>query len=226
MDGGAIDARNADYVTLSLSSFVHCVSHTTSSTSGGGGINCNNIQQQPFIHCCLFLLCESDDDGAGVSIWNAHGNPDIYLCNECIFLEDTARNGGGGLIVDTTDSRACSNCLLSHSLSGCGGALYLHYSFYSSEHFLTQFCFFHANSLYSSGVAKDAAIESYFKLTDSIVLFQQCFSTSGSNRLGDYYNERWHNTDLDWLSFLYGYIQSEKYLEHKRHFSTVPFTFL
>ena len=191
MDGGAIDARNTDSVTVSLSSFVHCVTHTTSLASGGGGIHFYKIQQ-PFIDHCIFLFCESADDAGGMGIYDSFGSEDdfIYECC-CVYCAGNhpSSSGGGGLMISSPACDIeCSDCLFCHCHSAwMGGALFFYYPNSARKYCRFTFCFLEGNSA-------PAGNDAYFNEWTPTQPFLYCFSLTPGSRIFP------GSHDNDWLS--------------------------
>ena len=196
-EGGAIDVRDADYATISSSSFVNCQTHLPhSGIIGGGGINLRSIQQIPLISLCIFISCSSGNDGGGASIWDFSSSITDPICSSCCFIGGTTGDAGAGVILyNNTNPSPCSNCLFSSNDADFGGAIYIYYVTYPSNSYPIQFCFFHANS--ASKYGNDVAIENFLLNQDNPII-NYSFSTVGSNRLA-YHDSGWHNTTVDWL---------------------------
>ena len=183
-DCGAIDARNADYVTVELSTFDRCIAHTQSGESGGGGINLYKIQQHPYIHLCSFFACSSDDDGGGMSISNT-APTNIFLCDECKFVNGETvyskghNNYAGGLILwDNNKPLRCSNTLFTSNKATYGGAYGTNCNANSPDYPL-RFCFFHNNQ---GSCGNDACFRDPVH-SFRTEYFLHCFSTTATNRV-------------------------------------------
>ena len=207
MQGGAIDARSTDYVTISSSSFISCKSHSKSGSSGGGGVDLWYIKIHPSIRFCWFLYCSSGNDGGGAAICNSSVTTNQMVCDDCRFIKCSVPKdpnhslspvAGGIIIWHNTQPAKSSNLLLKLNEAAFGGALGTHSTFYSLTLIIISFCFFctnvgvHGNDVYISSVPSQPP-------------FLHCFSTSASGRIG-YYNEHgYDSTDCDWLPLAYSH---------------------
>ena len=196
-DGGAIDARNADYVTVEQSIFDRCISHTTSTASGGCGINLYNITQHPFVIDCTFISCATDEDGGGMSV-SQTAPENTLLCEGCRFINNQAKlpqsnhNWAGGIMIwGNPGALKCSNLLFTNNEATFGGAYGTNYNIDSPDYPL-RFCFFHDNSATNG---KDVCFYGY-KSSYATEYFLHCFSTSEGVRVKNFTSE----DNCDWLS--------------------------
>ena len=182
-EGGGIDARNVNDVTITSSAFVNCHADSIGNhASGGGGINLRSIQRQPFIQFCSFISCTSNDDGGGVAIWYSSAeNP--FFCMNCRFISCLVPNDAtndlfpcaGALIpFDNSLFMKSSNLVFAYNEGESGGA-YVTNKFPDAPDYLLSFCFFNRNKgKYGNDICLSTVTEP--------VCFH-CFSTSDETRI-------------------------------------------
>ena len=199
-EGGGIDARTADYVMVSFSTFLECVAHAPPLASGGGGINLFNIQQHPYIRFCSFISCATDDDGGGMSI-SQTAPANILLCAGCRFIngqseqQENEYNWAGGLMLwDNYKALICTDSLFTSNKATYGGAYGTNYNVAFLDYPL-RFCFFHKNKAMNGN---DVAFRVVAPTNDTI-FFLHCCSTSDSKRVGYKENDIWYTADFNWL---------------------------
>ena len=193
-EGGGIDARNADDVTISYSTFVSCQAHSSLVLSGGGGVNLWFIKQYPSIKYCSFISCISDDDGSGLNIYNSSSSGNHYACENCVFIKDAVLGnsdsfGGGVLLCDNYEILKCSNLVFTDNEGTFGGAYAICHITQSQIYFL-YFCFFHSNI---GTYGNDAYLLQLFLENP----FLYSFSTAASLRIVHASNRNdWNNPDV------------------------------
>ena len=195
MQGGAIDARYANDVIISSSTFVHCEAYAATTYSGGGAVDLWYINKQLSISLCSFVSCFSKDDGGAAAIWSSSATDNQIVCQECRFINGAATGssnacGGGIILWDNSNVLKCTNILFALNTASYGGA-YATNNIYVAPHYILSFCFFNRNTgTYGNDI--------YFLSWPSYSPFLYCFSTSESDRIG-YYSSEYQTTDADWF---------------------------
>ena len=220
-EGGAIDARNADDVTVTLSAFVKCHADSIGDhASGGGGINLRSIQSQPYLKFCSFISCTSSDDGGGVAIWSSKATNTLF-CSECRYVLCSTPNSnpnqispyaGGIILWNNNNILKCSNSLFASNTGWLGGA-YATCNVTLAPNYILSFSFFNNNT---GTCGNDATFYSFLPDNEHQA-FLHCFSTTPSNRIG-YLNNTWQTTKVDWLPLGCIYFEDSSYIIDIRNF--------
>ena len=200
--GGAVYAEYISYATVSDSFFYDCECGWSTAGPEGAGILLNYISTQPLIQSCSFVSCRSDDDGGGCSIYFSFSSL-VYVVHACSYIHCkgthlTSSQGGGVMLYGNAESYGCTDCLFCNSQALYGAGLYLYLLNYDERTYLVRFCFFKNNSVWTNGYGNDVALDCYTP-TNNTALFEHCFSTTASKRIGYLNNTPWDATDVNWL---------------------------
>ena len=197
--GGAIHVQYIHSITISASVFYDCSCGSYESFEGGA-ILLSYINSQTSIKDCLFLFCESPDDGGACGIYYCDSSL-LYTVDSCCYIqckgiEDGNSQGGGIMFFQNPGNQASTNCLFSKLEAYYGGAIYLNLPNYIPNSFPVKFCFFNKNSKLTTGYGNDAC---FYELTPNNhdAMFEHSFSTSDSYRVGYFDNNHWDRTDVD-----------------------------
>ena len=200
VDGGAVYVSYIGSVSISDSSFYDCKCGTGTTLAEGAGVCILYISVKPLLLRCSFISCVSPDDGGGCGIYYCDSSL-LYTVDSCCFIKcigkDSDGQGGGVLFYRNTGNQACTNCLFSELEAYYGGAFYSYIPNYVENSYPVKFCFFNKNSDLASGYGTDVCFDELYP-NNNTVLFQQCFSTSDSKRVGYHYSI-WSSTDVDWF---------------------------
>ena len=209
--GGSLYVYNISSVSVSHSCFRW--NKDTRQTSSGGAlffasVPSVSIYDDTFIKCCVASL------GGAVYIYNCSTvSRTAKEIDDCRFFNcrGTETYGWGGSM-RAGSNHQYNNFITNSLFSGCsnyyGGAFFLSYpgsfspsSYISSAMYPVKFCFFNKNFFLHGGAENDVVIfaDISYTPTDDEPIFQHCFSTTSSNRVGYYISDGYLSKDVNWL---------------------------
>ena len=198
--GGAIGVFGIKSFKVDSSQFINCCSpYNKSNNADAGGICMNAVTTTISIINSDFIACFTGSSGAGFLMLFCTANSNSRTVQNCRFLSNLASgespDGAAAMLFSNSGHPGFVDCIFSHSEAYYGGALYLGYRTFPSGVTFVNFCFFNANK---GDTGNDIAISIPNMPTYDTPLFQGCFSTSDSNRVG-YFDTNWHTYDFNWL---------------------------